>query len=180
MKFFRRITWFICSRLFIACCVLGLMVTVFYYSMNASNIYVVLKDGMARRAQVIMMGENTETLKNFFSDTYLQSGQDLDMINAVNGNSIYRYFYDITGFDHRVDLKWVWNWPWKDTAVATIVERIPAIDGKLKQDKRLEAAGRDDTPASPAWNSVKYEVTLKRKNDRWMITNMKVLEIIKE
>ena len=32
------------------------MVVGFYYAMNMANIYVVLKDGMAYRAQVVMMG----------------------------------------------------------------------------------------------------------------------------
>ena len=37
---------------------LGFAVVTFYYAMNATNISVILKDGMAKRAQVIMMGED--------------------------------------------------------------------------------------------------------------------------
>ncbi len=177
LKYFRRVIGFICSRLLIACCALGLMIIAFYYSMNASNIYVVLKDGMARRAQVIMTGENSDLLPDYFSNAYLESDQDRDLKNALNGINIYRYFYDITGFDHRVSLKWVWNWPWKDTATATVVESIPSVDGKLKTDKKTEAALRSDVPSQPVWRSIRYEVTLNRKNDRWMITRMQVLEI---
>ena len=37
---------------------LSLFTVTFYYAMNATNIYIVLKDGMAKRAQVIMMEED--------------------------------------------------------------------------------------------------------------------------
>ena len=56
MKYLRRFVWYLASRLLLICVVLGLMVVGFYYAMNMANIYVVLKDGMAYRAQVVMMG----------------------------------------------------------------------------------------------------------------------------
>ena len=58
MKHLRRLIWHIASRLLIVTLVLGLLITGFYYAMNMTNIYVVLKDGMARRAQVVMMTED--------------------------------------------------------------------------------------------------------------------------
>ena len=61
MQYLRRLVWYIASRLLVITLVLGLMVTGFYYAMNVTNINVVLKDGMARRAQVIMMtGDSSE------------------------------------------------------------------------------------------------------------------------
>ena len=60
MKHLRRLIWHIASRLLIVTIVLGLLVTGFYYAMNMTNIYVVLKDGRARRAQVVMMTEDRE------------------------------------------------------------------------------------------------------------------------
>ena len=64
MKHLRRLIWHIASRLLIVTLVLGLLVTGFYYAMNMTNIYVVLKDGMARRAQVVMMTEDIEELRS--------------------------------------------------------------------------------------------------------------------
>ena len=54
MKYLRRIIWFFANRLLVLCLILGLVVTVFYYTMNLSNIQIVLKDGMANRAKYIM------------------------------------------------------------------------------------------------------------------------------
>ena len=58
MKYLRRLVWFLASRLLLITVLVGLMVTVFYYAMNLANIHVVLKDGMAMRAKVIMMDED--------------------------------------------------------------------------------------------------------------------------
>lgn len=175
MKHFRRLIWFIVSRLLIACCVLGVIITAFYYSMNATNIYVVLKDGMAKRAQLIMMGENAEDMTDYFYSSYLN--RDPDIRNAMEGKNYYRYYYNITGFDHRIELKWLWCWPWEDTANATIVERIPAIDGKVKSGYRETVTEIGLTNAPPAWQTVKYDVVLMRENDHWRVKNMTVLSL---
>ena len=54
MKYLRRGIWYVAGRLLVICLVLGLMITVFYYTMNLSNIQIVLKDGMAGRAKYVM------------------------------------------------------------------------------------------------------------------------------
>ena len=66
MKKLRRFIWYLASRLFLILVIASLCVVTFYYAMNATNIYIVLKDGMARRAQVIMMGESANDLTKFF------------------------------------------------------------------------------------------------------------------
>ena len=71
MKHLRRFVWHIASRLLIITLVLGLLITGFYYAMNMTNIYIVLKDGMARRAQVVMMTEDVEELRKYFYDSFL-------------------------------------------------------------------------------------------------------------
>ena len=64
MRYLRRLIWFIASRLLVILLVLGLLTVAFYFSMNATNIYIIIKDGMARRAQVIMMDEPVSQLDN--------------------------------------------------------------------------------------------------------------------
>ena len=53
MKYLRRFLWYVATRLLVVCCVLGILTTAFYFAMNASNIYIILKDSMAKRAQEI-------------------------------------------------------------------------------------------------------------------------------
>ena len=49
------------------------MVT-FYYAMNATSISVILKDGMALRAQVIMMDEDADELTKYFQTKLSAAG----------------------------------------------------------------------------------------------------------
>ena len=178
MKYLRRLIWYISSRLLVLCCVLGLMTTVFYFAMNATNIYIVLKDGMAKRAQVVMQGEEAE-LDKYFAPAYLE--RDSLLAAARNGQSVYQNYYNITGFDHRISLDWFWCWPWEDTARATITERIPAIDGKLKSSTREAAAASGVTlAATPKWQTTQYSVILTRENGQWHIKNMSVIKVLND
>lgn len=175
MKYLRRLIWYAATRLLVLLSVLGLMTMAFYFAMNASNIYIILKDGMAKRAQVIMMGAD-EKLESYFSGAYLE--RDTQLIEARSGQSAYQNDYNITGFDHRVNLDWFWCWPWEDTARATITERIPAIDGKVKASARDAAAASGVTLSSPKWQTTQYSVLLSRENKQWRIRNLTVVKVI--
>lgn len=176
MKYVRRLIWYAASRLLIVCCILGLMVTAFYFSMNASNIYIILKDGMAKRAQVVMMAEDENELDNYFSANYLERDEALKVTRE--GNSPYQKYYTVTGFDHRLNMTWMWCWPWEDTARAIIEERIPAIDGKLKASTKDEAVSLGLTNSPPKWQSGKYQVVLTRENGHWHIKNLTLIETL--
>ena len=85
MKYLRRFVWYLASRLLLICVVLGLMVVAFYYAMNMANIYVVLKDGMAYRAQVVMMEADESELTKYFMPSFLE--QDQVLLASKQGNS---------------------------------------------------------------------------------------------
>ena len=175
MKYLRRLIWYICTRLLVICCMLGLIIMAFYFSMNATNSYILLKDGMAKRAQVIMMGEDVD-LSSYFSAAYLE--RDSRLAEARNGQSTYQTDYNITGFDHRITMNWFWCWPWEDTARATVTERIPGIDGKMKSGVKDAAAAAGVTDSVPRWQSTQYSVLLTRENGQWRIKNMSVARVI--
>lgn len=178
LKYVRRFVWYIAFRLLIICCILGLMTTAFYFAMNAANIQIILKDGMARRAQVVMMGENEKELGNYFSNAYI--ARDPLVTQARNGESVYLNYYNITGIDHRLHMDFVWCWPWEDTARATMRESIPRIDGKVKSSMRDTVTQLGLTASPPRWQSAEYSVLLSRENGRWIIKNMTVTEVINE
>lgn len=156
--------------------VLGLITMAFYFSMNATNIYVILKDGMAKRAQTVMMGAEEE-LSKYFAPAYLQ--RDPLLLQAQRGESPYQNCYTITGFDHRINIDWVWCWPWEDTARATVTERIPAIDGRMKPSAREEvnALGWSSTPK---WKNAQYSVVLSRENGQWRVKNLTLIKSLDE
>ena len=160
MRYLRRLVWYIASRLFIVLLLTGILTITFYYAMNATNIYVVIKDGMARRAQVIMMDEPASSLEKYFTDTWLERDEQLQ--TALRGEGPYQNV-SVKGFDHRISLKRVWCWPWENTATARVAERIPSIDGK--------AAG-----GVPAWPESTYSMILTREGGNWKIRNITAVE----
>ena len=179
MKHLRRTIWYIASRLLCICLVLGLMVVVFYYAMNATNIHVVLKDGMARRAQVMMMEEDEGELTKYFLPSFLERDAALQI--TKQGNSPYKD-YDIRGIDHRLDMSFTWVWPWDETARVDITERIPSIDGRVKGSKAEEAVAQRGAGAvyPPKWQSARYRAVLTKENGQWRIKSLTLIENLDE
>lgn len=175
MKYLRRLIWFIAARLFVVTLIAGLMVVVFYYAMNLTNIQVVLKDGLARRAQVIMMDEPSSELTKYFQTAYLE--RDNMLIAAQQGLSPYED-YTVRGIDHRMEMGFLWLWPWDETARVDIVERIPRIDGRVKASKTEEAIAQRGESAiyPPAWPSARYRAVLVKENGQWHIKSLTLLE----
>lgn len=172
MKYLRRIVWFFAYRLLVLCVILGLIMTVFYYAMNLSNIQIVLKDGMANRAKYIMgMDDSRKELGKYFLQACLEN--DAAVLAADEGNSPYRD-YNVRGIDHRLEMGFLWVWPWDSSVTLTIRERIPRIDGRVKGSKADEAIARDGADAlyPPAWEDAEYRVLLTRENGQWKIKTL--------
>ena len=172
MKYLRRGIWFVAGRLLVICLVLGLVITVFYYTMNLSNIRIVLKDGMAARAKYVMgITEDRSELEKFFQSAYL----DGDELITVTGEGMSPYAnYNVRGIDHRLDVGFFWIWPWENTAKVDITERIPKIDGRvkgLKADEMIASEG-DGAVYPPEWKEASYRVQLTRENGQWKIRVM--------
>ena len=167
----RRLIWYLASRLFVMVLVLGLCIVTFYYAMNATNIYIVLKDGMAKRAQIIMMNDTDTDLQSYFLASYMQRDENLQ--NALAGKSPYQY-YTIRGIDHRLSMEWMWAWPWGKTARVEFSESIPRIDGRLNGNytqmaQNLYGEGYENPPA---WPAMEYIATMVKKDNRWYVQSV--------
>ena len=175
MKYLRRLIWHIASRLLIVCVVLGLMVVTFYYAMNITNLYIVLKDGMARRAQVVMMMEEPSELNKYFQTSFLE--RDPAVQAALTDASPYAD-YNVVGIDHRLEMSFTWVWPWDSSARVDIIERIPRIDGRIKGSKAeaAVAAYGDSVIYPPKWVSAKYRAVLAKENGQWRIRSLSLIE----
>lgn len=122
MQYLRRFLWYIAKRLLGVTLLFGALIIAFYMAMNTSNILILLKDGMALRAQVIMMEEEPASLTKFFQEDFVRLDTALNV--GLSSESPYAD-YDITGIDHRVTLEWMWCWPWDDTASADLSRACP-------------------------------------------------------
>lgn len=179
MEKLRRFIWYLAGRLFLILAVVSMCVVTLYYAMNATNIYIVLKDGMAKRAQVIMMGESSAELTKFFQGSYLQ--RDENLMLAIDGKSPYTY-YTVRGIDHRLSMSWMWCWPWESTARVTFTETIPRIDGRVssKYAEAAQALYGEGYEAPPRWQGAKYNAILVKENGQWHIRSLAVAELVEE
>ena len=163
MKYLRRIVWYAVTRLLVLCLVLGLVITAFYYGMNLANIQIILKDGMANRAKVIMgMSSDSGELYRYFQQACLDGDAEL----AAAGTDASPYAnYNVRGIDHRLEMGFLWVWPWESTARVTVTESVPRIDGRVKGLKADEVIARDGAKAvyPPEWAETTYRVLLTKE-----------------
>lgn len=171
MKYLRRLIWYFATRLLVITIIVGLMSVVFYYAMNYSNIQIIMKDGMASRARVVMMGEDPGELTKYFQNGFLE--KDSVMRAVRQGGSPYED-YNVRGIDHRLSIDFFWLWPWDNAVELTVTESIPRIDGRIK-GTRAEAAIAESGPSAvypPSWQTTTYKATLVRENYQWKIRSL--------
>ncbi len=173
MKYIRRLLWFIASRLIILSVVIGLLILAFYLAMDTSNIFLLLKDGMQQRASVILTRQGADALTSYFTGEFLMSDETLNI--GLSESSPYSN-YNITGFTYDLSMESMWAWPWDDTATATIVERVPRINGRVLSSRAKQVSS--ETP--PSWYGGRYVVTLRRIGGQWKIAGLRQTEIIVE
>ena len=172
MKYLRRGIWYLASRLLVICLVFGLIITVFYYAMNLTNIQIIVKDGMAGRAKYIMgISTDRNVLTKYFQNSYLDSDSEIAAVPQEKS----RYAnYNIRGIDHRLDMGFLWVWPWENAVRVNITERIPRIDGRVKGLKADEVIAQQGQDAiyPPDWPEMTYRALLVRENGQWKIRNL--------
>lgn len=177
VKYIRRILWFVASRLLIFSVVASVLILAFYLSMNATNIYILLNDGMRQRTHVILTREEPEALNSFFRADFLDSDEALAL--GLSSQSPY-VNYKITGFESSVKLEWIWSWPWEDTAQATILYRVPSIQGSVVSGKSALVKSGVLSATPPVWQGGRYNMMLYRVGGQWKIAGMKQTQIILE
>ena len=173
MKYLRRLTGWLAGVLLIAALVIGLAIITFFEAMNYSNIQIVLKGGMAYRAQVITGVEPDTDPWSFFTGDL----QENDPVHGTLNSPASTYSaYNVVGFDHRLDISFAWIWPKQQEVTLEVTESIPRIDGRAKAStaEALVAAGGQDAVYPPAWGTARYRVTLVQdsRNKQWRIRSI--------
>ena len=172
MVHFRRFIWFIASKLIWICVVLGILVCTFFMCLNAADIYVIVSDGLEKRVDVILTGEDASELNKYFHADLLIADPALE--GALNGQSSYSD-YTISDYEYSLEIEKLWSWPWDTYANVTVVERVPSITGKVHSNRKNEVSS-----AVPGWVGGRYEITLVKVNGCWKINGMRQTKEIYE
>ena len=172
MLHFRRLVWFIATRLIVLCIVCGILVCGFYMCLNTAKIYIILTDGLEKRASVILTQEDAENLNFYFHADFLSADRALE--GAFDGSSVYDD-YTITDFEYDLKIERLWAWPWDNYATCTVVERVPSITGTVIASRRSEAP-----ETVPSWQGGRYDITLVKVNGEWKIIGMQQTTVLME
>ena len=172
MVYLRRLVWYIASRLVLVCVLCGMLVCGFYMCLNTANIYVILNDGLEKRAEVILTRQEAEKLNFYFHADFLSTDPALE--GAFDGSSVYDD-YTITDFDYELKIEKLWAWPWDSYATCTVVERIPSITGSVISSRKSEAS-----PTGPGWQGGRYDITLVKDDGEWKIIGMQQTTVLME
>lgn len=172
MVYLRRLVWFIASRLVLICVLCGMLVCGFYMCLNTANIYVILNDGLEKRAEVILTRQEAEKLNFYFHADFLSTDPALE--GAFDGSSVYDD-YTITDFEYELKIEKLWAWPWDSYATCTVVERIPSITGSVIASRKSEAS-----PTVPGWQGGRYDITLVKDDGAWKIIGMQQTTVLME
>ena len=172
MVYLRRLVWFIASRLVLICVLCGMLVCGFYMCLNTANIYVILNDGLEKRAEVILTRQEAEKLNFYFHADFLSTDPALE--GAFDGSSVYDD-YTITDFEYELKIEKLWAWPWDSYATCTVVERIPSIIGSVIASRKSEAS-----PTVPGWQGGRYDITLVKDDGAWKIIGMQQTTVLME
>lgn len=172
MLYFRRFIWFIASRLIILCILLGMLLCGFFMCMNLANVYVILDEGLEKRVEVILTREEAEELNKYFHYDFLNADPALN--GAFDGSSAYSD-YVISDFEYELTIEKLWAWPWDTYATCTVVERVPAITGKV-----LSSRANEVSKVIPKWQGGRYNLTLVKESGEWKIIGMQQTTILVE
>ena len=106
-----------------------------------------------------------------FQNSYLDSDPE---IAAVPQEKSPYANYNIRGIDHRLDMGFLWVWPWENAVRVNITEKIPRIDGRVKGLKADEVIAQQGQDAiyPPDWPEMTYRALLVRENGQWKIRNL--------
>jgi len=136
---------------------------VFNMALRMTNLYILTTDGMRLRAECILQEGSLVELEEYFTPQWIEKDE------LINNNPYLAY--DITNYDQRIEVEKISVWPWSETATVTMVERMPSISGKAREE---QAEG--ETAELPQWVENRYLIRYLNRDGRWYVYQLQILE----
>ncbi|MBQ3669069.1 MAG: hypothetical protein II920_07575 [Clostridia bacterium] len=176
MKYLRRAAVYLAKHAVIFTIVISLIIYTFYMAYNLSNAYIIVSEGMEKRASVVLTKTGSDELDNYFTESF-KSG-DPTLAASKSGTDAFSKF-DISSFDYDArisSLRWRplktvnvedskgQKTSYRGVITLTVTENVTNISGSVKREYTSDEAGE-----LPHWNSGRYNVTLVKVNGDWLI-----------
>ncbi len=159
----RRSIWYILRILLLIVVFVTLVLGVFTTGLYTSNIYIILQDGMEKRAECILNESDFTELTEYFTDDFLLTDTALQK-DAYAG-------FTVSAFDYRVDAENLIAFPWESTVEIKVIEKLASISAVPSDQAEGTLA-----PALPEWPTTRSEIQFVRRDGHWLINRITVLE----
>jgi hypothetical protein len=175
MKTILRLLFFWIKVIAVVLIIVAIAGCSFFIAMDVVNLTILVKDGMALRANVVFAPEDydAEELTKFFTAEYLATDTFLQ-------DDTYRQ-YEIDDYDYDTKVERVWCWPWQNKVTMVISCRQYDLDGALREEymtqEQIEAGEKIEPPKL---ENTRYRVHCERIDDKWTITDLEFVETFEE
>lgn len=156
----RRSAWFVFKTALILALIVSLLSVAFFFAMDASNIYIIVTEGMTLRMDCTLGGTDYNEMYEYFLASFVNGDEQIH-VNQYND-------YDIDTYDYRLDINALGLFPFASSATMTVTERVPSISGK--------AGPNAESATVPNWTPGKYLVSCTKLDGRWYIEDVTLLE----
>lgn len=156
----RRSIWYVLRSLLVLVLLVVLCLAVFIGAMHMSNIYVLVTEGLEKRAACILENGSPNELSEYFTEDFIAQDQAL-YAGTYEG-------YTVTNFIYKLAPESIFVLPWDTVASMRVSESLLSLSGSANE-------GTADT-ALPPWTPCRYTVKLRRIDGRWFISNLLLLE----
>ena len=163
LRFFSRSSLYIART--IALVFLGVMLCVlaFVSCARLANLYILVNEGMALRAECILQDGPKEELDNYFT---------VECIAADGRLSDTTYQpYTVTSYNYMLDFSRIRVWPWFKDLSVDVLEQTDRIVGSANSN----AVDPDSAP--PPWTPIRYRLTVSKVKGSWRISSIITLTV---
>ncbi|MBR5948061.1 MAG: hypothetical protein IKZ82_05365 [Clostridia bacterium] len=156
----RRSIWYILRLLLVITLVVGLCYFALVEAMYMSNIYIIVTEGLERRADCILGNRSSTELAEYFTKEWIIRDEDID-------SGKYDAFR-VDSYDYRLTIEKMSVYPWSKEASIRVLEQVVNIQASPYNDSNKDPV--------PQWEGSRMEIRLEKIDNRWYITLIRVLQ----
>lgn len=163
LRFFSRSSLYIART--IALVFLGVMLCVlaFVSCARLANLYILVNEGMALRAECILQDGPKEELDNYFTAECIAADGRLS-------DATYQP-YTVASYNYMLDFSRIRVWPWFKDLSVDVLEQTDRIVGSANSN----AVDPDSDP--PPWTPIRYRLTVSKVKGSWRISSIITLTV---
>ncbi len=169
MKKLMRFISFILSKIIWITLIIVLCIAGFTISMNYTNLYVMINDGMKERSNVILYNGDTSVMSKYYTSHFMETDEYLTL------REIYSK-YNINTYGYNLECDSLFTWPWANTATVYVNEALYSIDGSIDTSiYDRDQAMLNGTYYPPEWKNSRYKVSLVKSDGKWLIDRLEIV-----